>query len=510
MMRTVGCAALLSSMVAAEAVKPNIIFFLTDDQDQLLGGSMPPSSPGVTPIPRTQKLLGDGGAVAQNMYIHTPICCPSRSETFTGRYFHNLKVEGQCAVAYGGKDDNGNFCCMHIDEATVSNYTMAKTLSDAGYKVGMFGKYLNYFEGPPAPGFDAWLANGGGNYFSPQFFTKGITGLPDGSVTFNKTDYTTAVVGNYSNAWIKEVKDDPFVAFINPKACHEPFTPAPWYKDTWEEGWPAQAPRPPSWNMTKEQRADHHPTIANQDVFTEQTAQCIDDTFKNRWRTLLSVDDVISATHQLCVDLGIEERTYFIYSSDHGYQLGELNLSMDKRNVYEFDIKIHLAVRGPGIPAGTTFSQPATNVDIAPTIFELAGVQAPQVDGRSLVPFIKKTADEATTAGWRNATYHEYYYVGIDNKCGQDHPIESPDNNFIAVRYQSNSKFGNILYAEFTTGEKGPGFIAFDTINFYELYDMDKDPWQMTNIYNSTTQEMKDALHNDVHQWLQCKGGDCL
>eukprot|EP01060_Flectonema_neradi_P017444 TRINITY_DN2432_c0_g1_i4.p1 TRINITY_DN2432_c0_g1~~TRINITY_DN2432_c0_g1_i4.p1 ORF type:complete len:537 (+),score=118.77 TRINITY_DN2432_c0_g1_i4:83-1612(+) len=503
---------LLSIVASIGAVKPNIIFFLTDDQDQMLGGSMPATAPGgATPIPKTQKLLGDGGMLADNMYIHTPICCPSRAETFTGRYFHNLKVDGQCPAGYGGQDDEGNLCCMHVDEKLVNNYTMATGLSDAGYKVGMFGKYLNYLStGPPPPGFDAWMANGGGAYYAPQFFTHGITGLPDGSVHFNETDYTTAVVGNYSNAWIREVKDEPFVAFINPKACHEPFLPSPWYNNTWEDDWPATAPRPVSWNTTKQQRANHHPTIANMDLLSDETATCIDETFKNRWRTLLSVDDLIADTHQLCVDLGIVDRTYFIYSSDHGFQLGELNLAMDKRNVYEFDIKIHLAIKGPGIPQGATFSQPATNVDIAPTILELAGVTSMQVDGRSLVPYLKQSSTSTDQQRpWRNSTYHEYYFVGLPPKCGQNNPIETPDNNFIAVRHQHGSPFGNILYAEFTTGTQGPGFVNFSNIDFYELFDMDADPWQLNNIYNSTTQQVRDALHQDVHQWLQCKGTDC-
>ena len=66
---------------------PNIIFFLTDDQDILLGGSLPTSaefSPGATPLPRTKKLMMDGGAHATNFFIHTPVCCPSRSELVTG------------------------------------------------------------------------------------------------------------------------------------------------------------------------------------------------------------------------------------------------------------------------------------------------------------------------------------------------------------------------------------------------------------------------------------------
>eukprot|EP01061_Rhynchopus_euleeides_P033632 TRINITY_DN564_c1_g2_i1.p2 TRINITY_DN564_c1_g2~~TRINITY_DN564_c1_g2_i1.p2 ORF type:complete len:528 (+),score=226.56 TRINITY_DN564_c1_g2_i1:69-1586(+) len=498
------------------AAKPNIIFFLTDDQDQVLGGSIPAVG-GATPVPKARKLLADEGVLADNMYIHTPICCPSRSQTWTGRYLHNLKEAGQCPDGYAGNDDKGNACCMHVDEALVNNYTMARHLKDAGYKVGMFGKYLNEVPAVPPPGFDAWLANGGGNYFGPQFFVQGVTGLPDGSHVFGSGNYTTAVVGNYSHQWIKEVAPQgPFAAFINPKACHEPFQPAPWYTDTWEEGWPATAPRPPSFNTTKAQRQNHHPGIAAMGLLSEETVQCIDDTFKNRWRTLLSVDDLIADTVALCEDLGIEDNTYIIYSSDHGFQLGELNLAMDKRNVYEFDIKIHLAVRGPGIAKGSRFSQPATNVDLASTILDLAGVeQPPLLDGRSLAPFLlqndtryaNRGAGAGAGAAWRNSTYHEYYYVGIGNKCAQNEPIETPDNNFIAVRHQAGSPFGNILYSEFTTDTQG--FTDFSSIEFYELFDMDKDPWQLVNIYASASQDLKAALHADVHQWLQCKGGNC-
>ena len=501
---------LLSLAVACSAAKPNIIFFLTDDQDQLLGGSMPKVGD-ATPIGRTQKLLGEGGVLADNMYIHTPICCPSRSETFTGRYLHNIKEVGQCPEGYEGHDDAGNDCCMHVDEELVNNATMARELSGAGYKVGMFGKYLNVCPKTPPPGFDAWLANGGGNYFSPQFSVAGITGLANGSHTFSADNYTTSVVGNYSHQWIKEVAPKgPFVAFINPKACHEPFTPAKWYADTWEEGWPATAPRPPSFNMTKEERANHHPGIAAMDMLSNTTVQCIDETYKNRWRTLISVDDLIVDTVQLVQDLGIMDNTYFIYSSDHGYQLGEMNLAMDKRNVYEYDIKIHMAIRGPGITPGSTFSEPATNVDIAPTILELAGItDAPVVDGRSLVPFFMKGDEykERREAGWRTSTYHEYYYVGIGVKCSQAQPIETPDDNFIAVRHQTGSKFGNILYSEFTTDTDG--FTDFSDIHFYEMYNMDTDPWQLKNIYAEQTNDTKAALHADVHQWLKCKGADC-
>ena len=63
--------------------------------------------------------------------------------------------------------------------------------------------------------------------------------------------------------------------------------------------------------------------------------------------TLISVDDVVSAVFELSDTLRITNKTYFIYTSDHGYSLGELNLNWDKRNVYEFDVRVHLLMRGP-------------------------------------------------------------------------------------------------------------------------------------------------------------------
>ena len=81
------------------------------------------------------------------IHMHSRICCPSRSETLSGRYLHNVKqpVEKmQCAEGYEGKTDWGSQCCMHVDEELVNNATFVRYLHEqAGYTAGMFGKYLN-------------------------------------------------------------------------------------------------------------------------------------------------------------------------------------------------------------------------------------------------------------------------------------------------------------------------------------------------------------------------------
>ena len=119
----------------------------------------------------------------------------------------------------------------------------------AGYTVGMFGKYLNEMPNEVPPGFDAWLTNGGGDYIAPSFQTKNIDGLPDGHWTGTSDNYSTAVIGNVSMAWIRKVATEspstPFMAYIAPKAAHEPFIPAPWHLDFWDPSWPATEPRTP-------------------------------------------------------------------------------------------------------------------------------------------------------------------------------------------------------------------------------------------------------------------------
>ena len=78
-------------------------------------------------------------------------------------------------------------------------------------------------------------------------------------------NYTTAVIGNASVAWIEKVvaedRNRPFFAYIAPKAAHEPFNPAPWYEGYWHDDWPQREPRPESWNSSKNERMYHHGNV---------------------------------------------------------------------------------------------------------------------------------------------------------------------------------------------------------------------------------------------------------
>jgi N-acetylglucosamine-6-sulfatase len=552
---TAGQDLFLSSSLSTQKrpAKPNLVWFLTDDQDQLLGASFPILN-GATPMPKTKKLMQDQGAYAENWYIHTPICSPSRSELLTGRYFHNIKE-------VGGK----GYCAgMHVNYTKVIEENFAKVLQDNGYATGIFGKYVNEMESVTSAGWDAWFANGGGNYIAPSFETKNIDGLPDGTVHFTNdpSNYSTAVIGNTSIAWIKKVakQGKPFFAYIAPKAAHEPFNPAVWYRDHWDASWPKHEPRPENWNCSAESRKDHHGNIATEPMITSEASKVITGVFKNRWRTLMSVDDVIGDVIETVEQLGLSDSTYFFYSSDHGFQLGQYNIPMDKRQVYEWDTKIHLLARGPGIKSGSTFKQPGTQVDIAPTLLGLAGVKKPaSMDGHSIVPFIlghKPDILDSTqrhlsdlgdlshyTAAWRQEVFIEYYFCAYNVKCmsgckpgkypEQDsmcvdlannadcwcgatgdkptddpncYTTEDPTNNFIALREFTG---GNTVYAEFETGDLTNSSVNFDKINFREYYNLDEDPWQMKNKATSMSKEVSGKFHSRLHEWLKCAGNSC-
>ena len=220
--------------VAAPSVPlPNIIFMLTDDQDQTLGGSFPAHNHS-TAMPRTKVELVDKGAMATNHFIHTPICCPSRSETLTGRYLHNVKLPvntgpPQCTDGYTGHDDAGNACCMHVDESLVNNYTFAKPLHDAGYLVGMFGKYLNVCPLLPPPGFDVWYANGGSTYYSPFFNVFNVPGLESGPsntvrmTTRPHSSETTASSSSRRRLSASTARASPFWRTSAPRPATTPF-----------------------------------------------------------------------------------------------------------------------------------------------------------------------------------------------------------------------------------------------------------------------------------------------
>ncbi|XP_065829466.1 N-acetylglucosamine-6-sulfatase-like [Oscarella lobularis] len=480
----VAIAFVFASLVTCRS--PNIVLILNDDQDLTLGG--------MRPMKNAQAFLKDQGATLDNFFVTTPVCCPSRATILTGLYPHNIHA----------KDGSG--CMrMNVSNPVFEAQMMGNWLQKAGYRTGQFGKLLNPIGMVPycqqnnsrkIPGFDDYLTMCDDLRYFLNTFTHNGELYTSGS---SPNDYLTSILGNRSIQFMNDAleKDLPFFSYIAPYAPHSPCTPAPWYANEFRE---MRAPRTPNYNFSA---LDHHWIIRQQQPLDPNTEEEeIDEMFRNRWRALLSVDDLIFAVVQFLKSKGVLDNTYIMMTSDHGYQLGQFRLPMCKMHVYEHDIRVPFLIRGPGIAEGSHFTGIAGNVDIAPTIMELAGAEIPAyMNGKSFAKQIVKTGEPSN---WREMYMIEYWSVG--NFTVMNHLIDGINNTYLAARLINDTH--NYVYAEFypiLTNE-------FDTPVEYELYNIDEDPFEMKNIYGTeeADQTLVDALRSFIHKQVGCIGSDCL
>ena len=320
----------VAARASSSGSRPNLVLFLQDDQDLTLGGW--------SPMVQAEAAIAARGARATNYVVHTPVCCPSRAQLLSGRYFHNLRE------ARGGSTSG----CMHVDEARVYPHSLAARLQALGYTSGWFGKSLNQCPERPPPGWDCptcwWFANGGGNDYEPGGFLNATfhdysawAALPSANGTYTASTagefagYTTSVIANKSLLWVRRVAalGQPFFLTVASKAPHAPFTPAPWYASgTYIDQ--LSAPRTPPYNASHADLASFHELVAGQIPISAACERDIDANFRNRLRSLLSVDDAIGALASLLDELGLWRQTYFIVTSDHGYNLGQHRLPFGK------------------------------------------------------------------------------------------------------------------------------------------------------------------------------------
>eukprot|EP00730_Choanoeca_flexa_P010995 TRINITY_DN2210_c0_g1_i2.p1 TRINITY_DN2210_c0_g1~~TRINITY_DN2210_c0_g1_i2.p1 ORF type:complete len:519 (+),score=99.21 TRINITY_DN2210_c0_g1_i2:179-1558(+) len=449
-----------------------------------------------------------------NHMVNTPICCPSRTTLLSGRYYHNNKMDS----------DQGG--CMHMNisegDGRFEWHTVARYLNKTGYDTGYFGKYLNGMpeicsKKKPAPYWTQYQVMCHVDYYNAKWLNN-TDAYKTGS---DPEEYTTSLIGNYTLDWLRNRhqagNDAPFFVTMAPHAPHLPSTPADWYKNVWPQG--LRAPQPPNYNYSA---LDHHWLLAQQPILNGPDVEGIDTEYTNRLRTLLTVDDLITAMAEYLISIGEWDNTYFFYTSDHGYSLGEFRIPSHKSQVYDHNLRVPMPIKGPGIAPGSQCNHPTAMVDLMPTFVDIAGGNPPPfADGKSFLPLINAEHPAHTTTEWRTFTLVEYESIrakpqmsgqgdGLPtrNNGKNTHFHDCANNTYRAVRQHGRQGQGQFLYAEFTDFRTNWNFDD-SGIDFYEYYDVDSDPYQLHNIYNTLNNSYKEQLHNYLVSAWKCQGSDC-
>ncbi len=411
--------------------RPNIVFLLLDDvrYDDLV------DHPFVR-LPNIEGLAAEGASFTR-FFTSAPLCSPSRAVFLTGQYpFRN------------GIIDNG-------ERAELSHriVTFPRLLQDTGYRTGFFGKWhMGHEDDTARPGFDRWVSFvGQGVYFDSPLNIDGRTVQSTGYVTDILTDQAIDFIES-------SPKDRPFLVFLAHKASHpevhpnrvrtfpSPAQDAGLYADD-------ELPRAPNWRapLTGKpalQRAHGH------DDPRSPAGGLPDDIVKARLRMLSAVDRGVGRLRETLQKRGALDNTIIVITSDQGFFYGEFGLAQERRLAYEPSIRIPLIIRYPGFAqAGSRPELLVSNVDIAPTMMELAGSPVPNgMDGTSMVKAIKD-------------------------------PSAAPRDGFL-IEYYSDAEFPRV---------QGLGYQAIRTdrhklIRYRdlkgadELYDLQADPHELRNL----------------------------
>lgn len=428
---------------------PNIIILMADDMraDQLAF------------MPRTLDWFAPGLTFRQ-AFVSLSHCCPSRVSILRGQYAHNHGVRNS-GIATGG----GFKAAYGLG---TESSTLATWLHDAGYRTALIGKYLNGYPkgiGNPhyiPPGWDEWRVFSGDNdYFNYNLEENGVT------VPYHEAaaDYSTDVFARFAGSFVAAAPE-PFFAIIAPRAPHAPFAFAPRYQGAFAG---RKYPRGESFD-----EADVSDKPAAIQALPLHQSRNADYYFQGQLRVLAALDDLVDSVMTALQQRGVLERTVVVFVSDNGVQMREHRLSLGiKGTPYEETLHVPLMIRGPGITMGAT-DEMATNIDLAPTLADIAGVPVPAfVDGQSLQPLLVSGAPSGR---------HSF-------------EIEVPNEGTVETPQLTGVRTDFWKYIERESGER-------------ELYDLVHDPLELANIIG-TQPAVEVLLSTRLAAFRSCRGVSC-
>jgi len=422
-----GCGRVAASKPKALGMAPpNIIFLLTDDQRWDTMSCMG------NPIIQTPNMddLAANGVLFTHAFVTTSICASSRASILSGQYVRRHGIN--------------NFSTSFSEQALAQTYPLL--LRSAGYRIGCVGKHGVGRGGDfPRDKYDVWF------------------GCPGQCSPYERKDkngtykHLTQLFGEQVIEFLDGCsKDKPFCLSVNFKAPHvqdsdpRQFIPDRAYKDLYED---VTIPTPktadpryfdalPEFLRTSEARRRWNIRFSTPAKFQESV--------KNYYRLIYGVDVVIGKIRAELERLNLADNTIIILIGDNGFYLGEHGLA-GKWFPHEESIRVPLLVYDPRAPKklrGLARDEFALNIDIAPTILQLAGLTVPpQMQGQSILPLLKGKRTK-----WRTDFFYEHLFA--HKTIPKTEALRTP--RFKYARY-----------------------IDFD---YEELYDLKSDPHETRNL----------------------------
>lgn len=456
----------------ADTRAPNIVYILCDDHRWDYMSNMG------HPFLETPHMdaMAKNGIQFTHAFVSNSLCSPSRASILTGLYPHNHGVGDN----YNPVDPTLRF--------------FPEILQDRGYETAFFGKWHMGDEDDPQRGFDHWVAfRGQGTYYPDGHGTTRVVPQTaydgfniNGEKRVEQKGYITDELTDYALEWLDErsQSDKPFFAYISHKAVHSDFvgrdgergkyrdakwTPPVTFADT-----PANRKGKPRWLIDQRNSrhgADFGYNLNDFDVEAYSKRYC---------EALTAVDDNVGRLMDYLKKKGIYEDTIVIYTGDNGFQFGEHGL-IDKRVAYEDSIRVPMLIQYPRkIPAGSRVDRLISNIDLAPTLVEVAGGTMEGIDGQSFWK-LALGQDVGQDVDWRSSLLYEYYWEWNYPQTPTIFALRGERYKFI--RYHG----------------------IWDTD---ELYDLKEDPHEQHNLVRSPEhQEIVLQLKQEMFARLKDSGG---
>jgi N-acetylglucosamine-6-sulfatase len=474
----------LAPAPAAHANRPNLIVVMTDDQtvEELAG------------MPRTRRFVGRAGVTFKRSYVSYPVCCPSRATFLTGRYAHNHGVMGLYPPTGGyGRFDKRN--------------ALPVWLRRAGYHTAYLGKFLNgYGDQQPAdvpPGWDDWHATVDYSTYSMWGYSINHNGrLRTYGSQFDERPrrYQTDVLARRAVSIVERRArgSKPLFMAVNFLAPHHEsrtvqrktgllVRPAPRHRNAFPSGTLARRA-----SFNEADVSDKPRFLRRRRALTAGAIARITQDARARRTALLAVDEAVARIVGALRDTGELDETYVVFTSDNGYMQGEHRVRSGKMLPYDPSTHVPLLIRGPGIPERRVSGELVANIDLAPTLIELAGARASRpVDGRSLMPFARNAGLRS-----RRAILHETggrRYAGPREQDERTN-LRRPLRRVLSYRAVRTTRW---LYVRWRGGER-------------ELYDLRRDPDQMRSLHATRRHaRVRRVLSKKLRTLARCRGAAC-